>query len=123
MTEYDDQAKNPQRWYTRTVLFVSDVQRAAQFYMTQLGFTKAWHEADGKGTVCQVNRGICEIILCADAKRHDRARLFIELTKEGMATLRQELAERQVPHRQVWWGYDCLQILDPDGNELLFPMD
>ena len=43
-----------------------------------LGFEKGWHEADGTGTVCQVNHGECEIILCQDATRRDRARLFIE---------------------------------------------
>ena len=30
-----------------------------------------------------------------------------------------------VPGRSVvwvaWWGYDALQVDDPDGNELLFP--
>ena len=22
---------------------------------------------------------------------------------------------------ETWWGYDTLQVDDPDGNELLFP--
>ena len=22
-----------------------------------------------------------------------------------------------------WWGYDAIRIVDPDGNELLFPLD
>jgi catechol 2,3-dioxygenase-like lactoylglutathione lyase family enzyme len=109
------------RWYTRPVFFVADVHRAAQFYVERLGFEKAWHEADGAGTVCQVNRGECEIILCQDASRPDRSRLFIELTAEGLAALRAEFAAREVPTRQTWWGYDTLQVDDPDGNELLFP--
>jgi hypothetical protein len=45
------------RWYMRTVLLVADVRRALGFYVDKLGFEKRWHEADGKGKVCQVNRG------------------------------------------------------------------
>lgn len=109
------------RWYTRPVLFVADVQRAARFYVDQLGFAKAWHEADGAGTVCQVNHGECEIILCQDATRRDRGRLFIELTAPALAALRQELAERGVATSETWWGYETLRVEDPDGNELFFP--
>ncbi|HEV2641385.1 MAG TPA: glyoxalase superfamily protein [Candidatus Elarobacter sp.] len=109
------------RWYTRPVLFVTDVNRAIRFYVDMLGFEKRWHSDDGAGNVCQVDRGACEIILCADATRSDRGRLFIELTADGLADLRRELAERAVPSKQSWWGYDALQIDDPDGNELLFP--
>jgi hypothetical protein len=29
--------------------------------------------------------------------------------------------ERAVPTKDTWWGYDTLQVDDPDGNELLFP--
>lgn len=109
------------RWYTRPVFFVADVNRAARFYVDMLGFTKAWHSKEGAGSVCQVARGECEIILCEDADRRDRARLFIELTAEGLAALRRELAGCAVPTSETWWGYDSLQVLDPDGNELLFP--
>lgn len=109
------------RWYTRPVFFVSDVQRAARFYVEMLGFEKGWHTDDGAGTVCQVNHGECEIILCQDAARHDRGRLFIELTAEGLAALRREFAERGVPAKETWWGYETLQVDDPDGNELFFP--
>lgn len=109
------------RWYARPVFFVADVQRAARFYVDGLGFGKAWHEADGAGTVCQVNRGECEIILCEDAGRRDRGRLFIELTATGLAALRRELAERRTPTSETWWGYETLRVEDPDGNELFFP--
>lgn len=110
------------RWYTRPVLFVADVRRALRFYVDMLGFEKAWHEDDGKGTVCQVNRADCEIILCEDTKRQDKARLFVELTQDGIAELRRELVERSVRSKTSWWGYDVIQIDDPDGNELLFPL-
>lgn len=109
------------RWYTRPVLFVADGNREARFYVDALGFQKRWHEGDGAGTVCQVDRGECEIILCEDAARSGRARLFVELTAGGLADLRRELDERAVPSRDTRWGYDAVQVNDPDGNELLFP--
>jgi catechol 2,3-dioxygenase-like lactoylglutathione lyase family enzyme len=110
------------RWYARPVLFVAEVNRALEFYVDALGFVKSWHEGDGTGGVCQVNRGECEIILCEDATRLDRGRLYIELTADALADLRRELAERDVPSRETWWGSDTIQIKDPDGNELTFPI-
>ena len=71
------------RWYSRPVLFVADVNRALRFYIDMLGFEKHWHSDDGKGTVCQVNRSDCEIILCQDTTRTDKARFVVELTAEG----------------------------------------
>jgi len=110
------------RWYTRPVLFVGDVRRALRFYEDLLGFEKAWHEGDGKGKVCQVNRAECEIILCEDPDRKDRGRLFVSLTPDGIEQLRRELAERSIPSKKSWWGHEVIQIDDPDGNELLFPL-
>ena len=112
----------PHTWYTRPVLFVADLGRSIRFYTEGLGFRKAWHEADGKGTVCQVDRGGCEIILCEHDTRRDKARLFVSLTKEALEALRREIAERSIPAKASWWGYDVIQIDDPDGNELLFPV-
>jgi catechol 2,3-dioxygenase-like lactoylglutathione lyase family enzyme len=112
-----------ERWYGRPVFFVSDVHSALRFYVDKLGFEKRWHEADGRGTVCQVNRGECEIILCEDDTRRDKSRLFVELTPGGLAELRREISERSVPADKAWWGYDVIRIGDPDGNELLFPLN
>lgn len=109
-------------WYARPVLFVSDIARAAHFYIDKLGFEKAWHEADGQGKVCQVQHAGCEIILCEDASRTDRGRLFVELTRDGIAELRREIAERGIPATESWWGYEVIRIDDPDGNQLLFPL-
>ena len=109
------------RWYTRPVFFVTDVNRAARFYIEMLGFEKGWHSEDGAGKICQVNHGECEIILGEDETRRDRGRLFIELTSEALADLRREFAERSVPSTETWWGYDTVQVDDPDGNELFFP--
>jgi len=110
-------------WYTRPVLFVADVGRAIRFYTELLDFRKAWPEADGQGKVCQVERGGCEIILCEDGGRRDKARLFVSLTREAIAALRREIADRSIPSKTSWWGYNVIQIDDPDGNELLFPVE
>jgi hypothetical protein len=99
------------------------VKRTLAFYTEKLGFTKKWPAEGVDWTVCQVDRGECEIILCQDDKRRDRARVFIELTDDGRADLRRLLEERAVPNAMTWWGYDCIQVLDPDGNELLFPVE
>jgi catechol 2,3-dioxygenase-like lactoylglutathione lyase family enzyme len=109
------------RWYARPVLFVADAQAAVRFYVDTLGFTKKW--SSGEGTVCQVDRAGSEIILCQDAERRDKSRLFIELTLDGIDQLRREITERSVPTEMTWWGYDAIRIVDPDGNELLFPLD
>jgi catechol 2,3-dioxygenase-like lactoylglutathione lyase family enzyme len=122
MTEHTANDQLVHRWYARPVFFVADLHRALRFYVDLLGFVKKWHEADGAGTVCQVDRGECEIILCQDDTRRDRSRLFVELTAEGLKALRRELAERSVAHGETWWGYDSIQVNDPDGNELLFPI-
>jgi catechol 2,3-dioxygenase-like lactoylglutathione lyase family enzyme len=121
MTE--DAVKPQTGWYARPVFFVADVNRALRFYVDMLGFEKRWHAGDGAGTVCQVDRGDCEIILCEDATRRDRARLFIELNVDELGELRRELVQRSVPSRETWWGYDSIQVDDPDGNELLFPIE
>lgn len=121
MTEQAVRVQTEHRWYTRPVFFVADVNRAIRFYVDVLGFEKSWHSDEGAGTVCQVNHGECEIILCEDATRRDKGRLFIELTAHALADLQREFAERAVPARKTWWGYDAIQVDDPDGNELLFP--
>jgi len=123
MTESALSERVGHHWYLRPVVFVSDLQAALLFYIDKLGFEKRWHSDDGKGTVCQVNRGGCEIILCEDAARRDKSRLFVELNRDGMDELRREISERSVPTQKAWWGYDVIRIADPDGNELLFPLD
>lgn len=109
------------RWYTRPVFFVADLNRSIRFYVDTLGFELAWHSGDGAGKVCQVNHGECEIILCEEAGRSDKGRLFIELTAEGLADLRHEFRERGVLTKDTRWGYNTLEVDDPDGNELFFP--
>ena len=106
-------------WYQRPVFFVADIERAIGFYVDKLGFKKKWHEGDGKGTVCQVDRGGCEIILCEDTTRDDRGRVFLELSRKGVNQLFKEVEDHSIPTQKSWWGYNVLRIEDPDGNELL----
>ena len=122
MIEQTMRSQTVHRWYTRPVFFVADITRAIRFYVDVLGFEKGWHEGDGRGTVCQVNHGECEIILCEDGTRRDRGRLYVELTAEGIADLRRQFVEHRVSPKERWWGSDTLQVDDPDGNELLFPL-
>lgn len=119
MTESAVNAPVVHKWYARPVFFVADVEASLRFYLDLLGFTRKWQQ----GTVCQVDHGECEIILCQTDKRQDKSRLFVELTKAGLADLRRQIAERSVPSDQTWWGYDCIRVTDPDGHELLFPME
>ena len=119
MSEQAATSQTAHRWYARPVFFVADVNRALRFYVDLLGFRKHWHV----GNVCQVDRGDCEIILCEHATRRDKGRLFVELNVDGLAELRRELGERSVPNKATWWGYDSIQVDDPDGNELLFPTE
>ena len=121
MTEQAVKDQIVQKWYPRPVFFVADINRAIRFYIDVLGFEKKWGADDG--TVCQVNRSDCEIILCEHSARRDKGRLFIELNQDGLAELRQEIDERSIPFKTTWWGYDSIQIEDPDGNELLFPIE
>jgi catechol 2,3-dioxygenase-like lactoylglutathione lyase family enzyme len=122
MSEHMAPSTSVHRWYARPVLFVADLNRSRRFYLDQLGFVMNWHSGDGTGAVCQVSRSDCEIILCQDAARQDKARLFIELTAAGLGAFRRELADRSVPTKTIWWGYDTTQVNDPDGHELLFPV-
>jgi catechol 2,3-dioxygenase-like lactoylglutathione lyase family enzyme len=122
MTE-DSAPAPPERWYARPVFFVSELARALTFYEGKLGFRRKWHEAEGRGTVCQVDRAGCEIILCEDASRVDRSRLFLELARGAVDDLVRDMAMRDVATERTWWGYEVLRIPDPDGNELLICLE
>lgn len=117
MEQRDDQVQS-HRWYARPVFLVADIQQSIDFYVNRLGFVKKWHEADGAGSVCQVDRSDCEIILSVEPARSGRSRLFVELTPEGLEQIVSETTERSVPTEKTWWGYDVIRITDPDGNEL-----
>jgi len=106
-------------WYSRPVLFVADVQRAVDFYVGKLGFSEKWrHEQE----VAQVDRDECEIIVSAQRPpKIGMGMLFIELTAADFAALPAMLARNAVASRRGRWGYDCIIVADPDGNEIYFP--
>jgi len=86
-----------------------------------LGFEKSWHEGDGAGGSAQVHRAGCEIILCEDATRTDKARLFVALNVDGLAAFRREIVERSVPTEKSWWGYDVIRSSIPTETNCCFP--
>jgi catechol 2,3-dioxygenase-like lactoylglutathione lyase family enzyme len=56
-------------WYSRPVLFVSDMKRSIDFYVKKFGFTENWRfEAEeGNASVAQVARPGIELILAAES--------------------------------------------------------
>ena len=110
-------------WYARPVLFVADVSRSIDFYVNQLGFTRAWcYEEDGQAYVAQVDRQGCELILSSQwPKKVGSALMFISLDRDVLHALRAELEGKGVAVKDGEWGYRLMIVHDPDGNELFFP--
>ncbi|MES1200402.1 MAG: glyoxalase superfamily protein [Pseudomonadota bacterium] len=110
-------------WYTRPVFFVADAERARAFYVDQLGFTETWrHAEDGELLVVQLARVACEIILSSQwPEKNGRGMVFVSLSEAAFAALRPALEAKGVAVRDGWWGYPCLIVDDPDGNQLYFP--
>ena len=111
------------RWYSRPVVFVADVASASAFYVGKLGFSEAWSYAEsGVAFVAQVERNGCEIILSQQwPDKVGKAMLFISLTQAGFAALRADCTRNGANCEEGWWGYRCLIVTDPDGNQLYFP--
>jgi catechol 2,3-dioxygenase-like lactoylglutathione lyase family enzyme len=111
------------KWYSRPVLFVRDIDRAVDFYVKQLGFTQAWRfEDDGKAYVAQVSRLGCELILSSQwPGKVGMGLMFISLDPAVLDALRDELEGRGVDVKDGEWGYRLMVVADPDGNELYFP--
>ena len=111
------------KWYTRPVLFVADIDRSVDFYVKQLGFTQAWrYEEERKAWVAQVDRHGCELILSSQwPDKVGKGLMFISLDEDELNSLRVELEGRGVDVRDAHWGYHVMAIVDPDGNQLYFP--
>ena len=108
-------------WYSRPVFFVTDPARSIAFYVDQLGFKQDWaHEHDGELIVAQVSRGDFELILNKDAARVGKGRIYFHLHDEQITSLREEFTAKGLAMRDVRWGEPKTEVLDPDGNELLF---
>ena len=110
-------------WYSRPVLFVSDVERSLSLYMGQLGFSRSWqHDEGARRIVAQVERQACELILSSQSpEKVGRALIFISLESEVLLVLRADLEARGVPAKDGHWGYPVMIVQDPDGNDLYFP--
>ncbi len=122
-------------WFARAVLFVADMHRSLDFYVSQLGFAEAWRYGDhaDKPVVAQVERQGCALILSSQwSQKVSNAVTFVSLnievppeklgpeTTSALDRLRTEFAGRGVDVKESWWGYRLLVISDPDGNELWF---
>lgn len=110
-------------WYTRPVVFVSDVARSIAFYVEQLGFTETWRHAEGgKLLVAQVNRAGCELILTSQwPTKTGTSHLFISLGLDELNAARAEFERKGLEVEDGHWGYRLAVVHDPDGNELQFP--
>ena len=111
------------KWYSRPVLFVADIDRSVDFYVKQLGFNQSWrYEEEGQAWVAQVERTGCELILSSQwPEKVGKGLMFISLDVEVLNALRAELEGRGVDVKDGRWGYKLMVIADPDGNELYFP--
>ncbi len=111
-------------WYSRPVFFVTDMKKACDFYCDVMGFKEAWsHEEEGNKIAAQMTRGSCEIILNVNSERAGNSRLFIALEEEELEVLQKEIVEKSIESKRSFWGYPVIEIKDPDGNELLFPVE
>ena len=118
------------KWYSRPVLFVTDVNRSVDFYVKQLGFKQNWRLEDDEDPeiawVAQVARPGLELILSRSPEWPDKvgkSLMFISLDTEVLNALRAELEGRGVDVKDGHWGYRVMVIVDPDGNEFYFPYD
>ena len=110
-------------WYSRPVLFVSNVERSLSFYIGLLGFTRSWqHEEGGRPVVAQVERQGCELILSSQwPEKVGRALIFVSVEQDALLAARAEFEARGIAVKDGHWGYPVMIVQDPDGNELYFP--
>lgn len=111
-------------WYSRPVLFVSEVERSSLFYVDRLGFRETWrHQEDGRLLVAQVERSGCELILSSQWPENVGSGLiFISLEPDDVLVVRRSFERQGVAVKDGWWGYRLMIVEDPDGNLLYFPI-
>ena len=111
-------------WYSRPVLFVSDVERSTRFYVDQLGFSEAWrHAENGELLVSQVHRSGCELMLSSQWPENIGSGLiFVSIDPDDVLVVRRSFERQGVPIKDGWWGYRLMIVEDPDGNLLYFPV-
>ena len=113
------------KWYSRPVLFVSDIDRSVDFYVKQFGFTENWRfeSAEGKASVAQVARPGIELILTAESpEKMGKGLMFISLDGDDVVdALRAELERRGVDVKEGVWGYRVMgrtRTLDSHASRL-----
>ena len=107
-------------WYSRPVFFVTDCERALEFYAA-LGFSEAWRSEDGGAVVAlQANCRGAEVILNRSPDRAGGGRLFLSLERGDVAKCTERFAAAGVEVRDDFWGMPVKAVIDPDGNDLLF---
>ncbi len=113
-----------EQWYTRPVFSVSNMELSLDFYCNQLGFSQGWdYQEDDKTIVTQVNKGEFELILTSNLDRVGMSRVFISLLVNELKTLEDMIKLKEIPCKHGFWGYPVIILQDPDGNELLFPLE
>ena len=111
-------------WDGRPVFFVSDVVRALDFYVSQLGFEETnRYEDEGVVLVGGVARDGCPLLLsCQEPQKNGHGRYWIKLDIPTYEGFRADLEARGVALKDDFWGFDTMVVEDPDGNELFFPV-
>jgi catechol 2,3-dioxygenase-like lactoylglutathione lyase family enzyme len=112
------------RWYARPLVFVRDAEAAAGFYTGKLGFKESWRYAEeGQVLIVQVARSGCELILTQQwPKAAGTAVIFVSLDPEPLMAVIAGFEAAGVEVADGHWGYDLKIVVDPDGNQLWFPL-
>jgi len=113
-----------EKWYSRTVFSVANIEESLAHYCKKLGFTQSWEYAErGVCIVTQVARGELEIILAANLDQIGGGRIFISLSTDEMKRFQVEIEEGELSIERIHWGYPSIQIQDPDGNKMILPVE
>lgn len=116
------------------MLYVADVDRALDFYVTRLGFAQSRRYAEaGAAVVAQAERQGCALIFSSQwPDKVGKGLIFVSLDLDvapeaeiaaqhaALDRLRAELDGRGAEVTEGFWGYRILIVRDPDGNELYF---
>ena len=117
-------ASQTEKWYTRPVFSVSEIKRSLGFYCGQLGFSQGWdYQENDETIVTQVNKGEFELILTTNLDRVGMSRVFVSLEAKELEALENRIKQQNIPFERGFWGYPVIILNDPDGNELLVPLE